>query len=340
MQYHYVYKITNINPVDITKYYIGVRTSDIDPLDDTTYFGSSTYLKKAIKSQGKINFLKEILSVWETREKANIEEIRLHQLYEVSTNPEFYNKSKSRSSKFCVKGMTSVINISTQEVEFVTIEESKNKDKYQSLYQNVVNATDKITGNKVKVTKEEYKDNPNLEHTVKGTITAIDIETGLRQQVTIDEFNNNPNLVGQMKGRVNVLDTRTGIRKSVLKEEYDSNDYYVSVSAGTLTVIDIRDGLTKKISTAEYQQNTNSYVTNNTKVVKIYDSNDSLVYTCYNKFKVFCRQHGLPFNAFSESKQQDGKPIYSIIGSNRSRLEKSGYLKYIGWYAIDQNGLI
>lgn len=337
MQYHYVYKITNINPPDIIKYYIGVRTSNVKPLEDINYLSSSKYLKQAIKSQGIINFKKEILSVWKTREEANIEEIRLHLYYNVSINPEFYNKSKSTSSKFCVKGMVSVININTQEIEFVSVEQSKNKNIYKSLYYDVVNATDKISGNKVKVTKEEYKNNPNLEHTVKGRITSIDIETGLRIQTSIEEFNNNPNLVGQLKGRVNVIDIKTGIRKSVLKEEFDNDNNYMHVSAGTLTVIDNRDGLTKRISKDEYHENTNIYKTYNTTAVEIYDSNDILIYICYNQFKLFCKNNKLPFNAFSVSKQQNGKPLYLDIGSNTNKLEKYGYLKYRGWYAINKN---
>ena len=101
MNAHYVYKITNINPVDSRKYYIGVRTAPSgNPEEDTKYMSSSKHLKEAIKQQGKECFIKEILSVWDKREHAVLEEIRLHDEYSVNENIEFYNKAKQTSSKF------------------------------------------------------------------------------------------------------------------------------------------------------------------------------------------------------------------------------------------------
>ena len=34
-KYHYVYKITNTNPTDERKYYIGIRSSIVKPEEDT-----------------------------------------------------------------------------------------------------------------------------------------------------------------------------------------------------------------------------------------------------------------------------------------------------------------
>jgi hypothetical protein len=89
MKNHYVYKITNTRPIDDRKYYIGVRTSTKPPEDDD-YWSSSKTLKNIIKKNGKHNFKKEILNVFETRKDANNEEIRLHKLFDVDNNSEFY----------------------------------------------------------------------------------------------------------------------------------------------------------------------------------------------------------------------------------------------------------
>ncbi len=89
---HYVYKITNLNPINEEQYYIGVRTSkDCSPIEDE-YMGSSEYLDEAIHNQGLQNFKKDILSVWDTREAAHLEEVRLHEINDVAKNPIYYNR--------------------------------------------------------------------------------------------------------------------------------------------------------------------------------------------------------------------------------------------------------
>lgn len=95
-KYNYVYKITNINPQDERKYYIGVRSCNCQPEEDN-YWSSSKYLKESILVLGQSNFKKEILSIWNTREEAISEEIKLHNQYDVGVNPKFYNRSKQTS---------------------------------------------------------------------------------------------------------------------------------------------------------------------------------------------------------------------------------------------------
>lgn len=104
-KYHYVYKIINLFPITQEQYYIGVRSCNCKPeVDD--YWGSSRYLNTAMKTEGKINFAKEILSIWGTRKKAAQEEIRLHNEYDVAANPLFYNRAKSTSTGWNTYGAT------------------------------------------------------------------------------------------------------------------------------------------------------------------------------------------------------------------------------------------
>lgn len=107
-KFHYVYQITEIST---NKKYIGSRTSKIDPILDLglKYFSSSSN-KNFIKSQKEnpTNFKYKILSAHNTREEAIDEEIRLHNLYDVGRNLEFYNESKQSSSKFDTTGKVSV----------------------------------------------------------------------------------------------------------------------------------------------------------------------------------------------------------------------------------------
>jgi len=331
-KYHYVYKITNNNPTDQRKYYIGVRSSTVIPEKDTNYRSSSLFLKEAIKENGDKIFSKEILSIWKTRELANEEEVRLHNLYDVAVNPEFYNRAKSRGDGFCTEGMVLVLNKETGLNELVSKKISQNKSKYKSLMEDVVYATNTKTGEKVKVTKKEFRNNPNLKHSVKGTVTVIDTITGIRKQVSQEEFRNNSNLVGQLKGKVNVTDTRTGKRKSVKQEDFEKYDYYEQVTKGTLTVIDIRDNSTKKISLEDFYNN-DFYIAPRSKLIGVYNEKHELVYVSQTKFKKYCIEKNMPYNAFAVSLQNNGKPLYADVGSNRKRLEEAGYLKYKGWYA-------
>lgn len=102
---HYVYKITNINPTDTRHFYIGVRTAkNKSAEEDISYFGSSIPLDEAIEAEGANNFIKEILSVWNTRKEASLEEIRLHNIHDVAVNELYYNLAKATSTGFSRAG--------------------------------------------------------------------------------------------------------------------------------------------------------------------------------------------------------------------------------------------
>lgn len=97
--YHYTYIIQHKT---LNKRYIGVRTSKVLPIEDTSYWGSSKYIPKDVK----ITHRKIILKTFKTREEAIEHEILLHELNNVSTSDEYYNKSKQTSSKFDTTGTT------------------------------------------------------------------------------------------------------------------------------------------------------------------------------------------------------------------------------------------
>ena len=92
MKNHYVYQIT----YNTSKKYIGVR-SCVCNIEEDTYLGSAFH----IPPEATIA-CKEILSTHSTREEAMLEEIRLHTLYDVKNNPDFYNQCNATSTKFQV----------------------------------------------------------------------------------------------------------------------------------------------------------------------------------------------------------------------------------------------
>lgn len=100
--HNYTYLITNTTN---GMKYIGVRSCACLPENDS-YMGSSKYLSEAIDNDGSDNFTKEILSDYDTRLDAANEEIRLHNLYDVAVNPEYYNKAKNTSTGFDCTGIS------------------------------------------------------------------------------------------------------------------------------------------------------------------------------------------------------------------------------------------
>lgn len=97
MKQHYVYELQFENGMK----YIGARTCDCEPENDS-YLGSSKVLTKEQLNNCK----KVILAKFSTREEAIAEEIRLHELYDVSSNPNYYNLVKQTSTKFDQSGCT------------------------------------------------------------------------------------------------------------------------------------------------------------------------------------------------------------------------------------------
>ena len=110
-RYHYTYRITNIIE---NKHYYGSRTTskykETLPKDDLgiRYFSSSAN-KWFIKDQRENpqNYKYKILKIFKTRKEAIKLEIKLHNMFNVSINESFYNKSKQTSTKFDTTGCSS-----------------------------------------------------------------------------------------------------------------------------------------------------------------------------------------------------------------------------------------
>ena len=97
--YHYTYII--INTTNQMKY-IGVRSCNCLPENDSDYMGSSKILNEAMKVEPE-DFTKTIIDTFPTREMANADEQRLHKHYDVARNPEFYNQMNAPLG-FCTTG--------------------------------------------------------------------------------------------------------------------------------------------------------------------------------------------------------------------------------------------
>jgi len=88
-KHHYVYHSYE----EWGREYIGCRTCNCLPEEDTRYFGS-------FKDKTFFPTEKTILFVCETRKEAGEIEIKLHDFFDVAVNPQFANRSKQTSTGF------------------------------------------------------------------------------------------------------------------------------------------------------------------------------------------------------------------------------------------------
>lgn len=103
-KFHYVYRITNTLE---KKYYYGCRSTNINPINELgiKYFSSS--LDKKFQKDQRINnhnYKYKIIRLFDLRKDAIEFEIYLHNKFNVTTNPKFYNNAKQTSTGFDFSG--------------------------------------------------------------------------------------------------------------------------------------------------------------------------------------------------------------------------------------------
>lgn len=99
-KYHYTYWITNTKH---QKHYIDVRSSKNNPSKDLglKYFSSSLdedFMEDQKDNPQDYEYL--VIGVFTSRKIASLNEVELHNTYDVAINPRFYNRSKSTSTGF------------------------------------------------------------------------------------------------------------------------------------------------------------------------------------------------------------------------------------------------
>ena len=97
--YHYTYEITTANPTDSRQRYIGVRSCKCYPTEDN-YWGSCKSFTEWQKINGTESLAKKIFAIHQTRALAMEHEIKLHKLFDVAVNEEYFNQAKATSVGF------------------------------------------------------------------------------------------------------------------------------------------------------------------------------------------------------------------------------------------------
>ena len=97
--YHYTYEVSTSNPTDARQKYIGVRSSECYPTEDS-YYGSCKSFTEWQKVNGNESLAKKIFAIHQTRELAMEHEIKLHELFDVGVNEEYFNQAKATYVSF------------------------------------------------------------------------------------------------------------------------------------------------------------------------------------------------------------------------------------------------
>ncbi len=155
--HHYTYEITYSDG----KKYIGARSCKGLPELDSNYLGSSRHTPKS-----KI-LNKEILGIFNSRELAIADEIRLHHLHNVSINPKYYNRSKQTSTRFDTTGTTfSMANTHKEKISRALTGRKRTKQECLNISKGKAGASQ---GNHSTITKEKIR-NKRLEGIAEGRI--------------------------------------------------------------------------------------------------------------------------------------------------------------------------
>ena len=305
-KYNYIYKITCLKPISSEKFYIGVRSSDIKPINDVKYMGSSKYLADTIKLIGVENFIKEIISIHPTREEAEYEEIRILKLFNVIKNNQYFNKHDNNN-----KGLNNINHVSVKDIR-------DNRLK-------IISTNDYI--------KYDY-----YKHVRNDLVSAINTETNKTYTVSRDEFLNDEKLVGVSSDMVMAKDKITNKTCRVSKEEFRKNKNLVGHSKGMVVAFDLITRERRHVTVSEFKINEN-LISIKSVIIKIFNDKDELVNISTKQFPNFCKEHKYPFKAFTQSYQNNGKPLYLNFSKseNKTRVVNNGNIKYKGWYALKES---
>ncbi len=295
------------------------------------YFSSSKEIIKLIKTGH--TFTKKILKTFPSREDALNCEIELHRKYDVSNNVEFYNRYNQISSGFDTTGLI-----------FINGEPMKTSDYFKSgkKYHSSGKITVKdIEGNYhwVDVNDERYK-NGHFTNLTKGKMAVL-IDGGYKN-IDVDEYyKNKSKYISSNLGKVPVVD-KNGNRFLVetIDPRYISGELnYINNGKilakdnnGKIFYVDKKEfiemglvGINK--GSIDGEKNPNS------KIIKIMNDKNELVFYCRGNFKKTCTENDLPFISLCRSYRNNGKRIYNTKRGKVEALKKKKE-RFIGWYAL------
>lgn len=227
---HFVYRITQKNPKDLRKYYVGKRSGFLDDFETGKYKTSS----KAIKEDFNMDdFWVKIVKEFSTQKEALNFEIKYHKRLNVQDHPLFFNQQNQTSTTFdSTNRVTVIVKETNERMTISTKEFNKNKHLYESVVSGLVQCKDIRTNETLTVTQEEFDNNEFLKGVNYGLQHVRLKETNELVTVPKGEYAKNPDkYISSQCNIVSQIDTETWEFVSIPKEEFDGNKY-VGVNTG------------------------------------------------------------------------------------------------------------
>jgi len=243
--HHFLYETTNVHN---SKVYVGVHSSELDPMDSFDgYLGSGFVLKRAIQKYGKDAFTRKVLVLCDSKEYAFYLESQFVDDVFVS-NPNTYNMTtggsggyigkelyasvafreaaslgaKEQSKAFVAKFGQEALNDKMRSVGASATPESRERAaiKYKELFNDP-----KFVEKKKKSAKKGWQKENSEERRVQVSAQSKDywanISTEERTAISKERSK-------RAKGLMTVFDTDTESNKRVTKEEYHANPNFVN----------------------------------------------------------------------------------------------------------------
>lgn len=229
---HYVYCITEI---DSSMKYIGVRSCMGDPINDLGYkYFSSSKNKSFVRNQKDApeKYKYDVLSIFDNREDAINEEVRLHELYDVGRNPKFYNNVKQTNIGFDTTGKVTVCDDSGN-IMLVSINDQRYLSGELKHYSTGTVSVFDSSGNylKVKIDDQRYLSG-ELKHVSTGIVTVKD-NLGNTKSVKInDEKYISGELQHNTKGMVVVKDSNKTITQVSINDPRYISGELIQINTG------------------------------------------------------------------------------------------------------------
>lgn len=332
-KYHYVYLLINTKPTNNTIFYIGKRSSELSPEKDNKYWSSSNTIKKLIKENGN-TFIKKVLKTFSSAEDAIEYEILLHNRLNVNTNKLFYNLSKQTSVRYNTIGTIFI------KGKQITSKEYKNSDEKYHTFEKVSVIDKEGNTSSVSIYDERYI-NGELKHCSFGKVAVLN-KDGNYNHISKEEFYKNKDRYKATNlGKVVVIDNGKKVLINKTDERYVSGE--LEYQHNNKVLCKDKNNNIFYLPKEEYEKS--NYVgfnkgkidgknNPNSKVIKIFDKNDNVVFTCEGDFKKICKENDLPFISLQRSHYSNGKRIYTTKKGVQEAIKRNKE-KYIGWYALE-----
>ena len=227
--YSYVYRITDLNPSDDRKYYVGKHFNKSDNIElGVTYFTSSkivSYLWKKYKNR----FIYKIIKIFYDDLEAIKFESKYHKRLNVQNNKNFYNVQNQtntahyeRSNKVYIKDIINKISYTIDCDVFYA-----NKNIYQTPHKNKILAISPQNNSKTILVDKDIFYKNHMKGVNYNKLYVKNLLTGDKETISKDTYQKNKNKYYHILQKISVYDVKNKCYTIIDKNLFDGERYVV-----------------------------------------------------------------------------------------------------------------